>query len=525
MFDAIVIGSGFGGAIIGCRLAEKGLKVLILERGKWWTKETYPREPGDEWIWSPKAPEKFHGWLDLRRFKKMAVAQGAAVGGGSLIYANVSTEAPPKVFESGWPAEITYNELKPYYDKVAKFMNVQKVPANQWNPRMKLVKEAAEKAGFKDRFRQLELAVSFDPNLQYDFKSRPDPAKSTQFTNAQGVQQGTCAHLGECDIGCPVYAKNTLDKNYIPWAMKHAADVRALHLVTNIEPQDSGFKVSFDRLDKGGREPGSETGKRVIIAAGSLGSTELLLRCKRITKSLPKISDAIGRGWSSNGDFLTPATYLGRAIIPNRGPTISSVIDFLDGSQNGQVFWVQDGGFPNLFGMYYRDLSARLANQSENQNLLEGFQAASVLQHLITLSANFDLLKFVMPWFSQAVDAADGQLHLDDSGQLNLKWDVQRSLPAFNEVVEMHKRLSQVTGGLALVPPGWTIAHDLITPHPLGGCRMANLPSDGVVNHAGKVFGYENLYVGDGAVLPRAVGVNPSRTIGAVAERIAALMN
>jgi len=102
-FDVIVIGSGFGGAITGCRLAQKNKKVLILERGKEWTKDTYPRNIEDEWIWSNTSPEKYHGWTDLRTFKGMAVITGAGVGGGSLIYANVSAIPPKSVFQAGHP--------------------------------------------------------------------------------------------------------------------------------------------------------------------------------------------------------------------------------------------------------------------------------------------------------------------------------------------------------------------------------------------------------------------------------------
>ena len=159
--------------------------------------------------------------MDLRLFPNMGIAQGAAVGGGSLIYANISCEAPAEVFKDGWPAEIKYDEIKPYYDKVAKFMNVQKVPANQWSERMRLMKRAAGAICQGNRFEQLDLAVTFDPDWTYDQDDPHNLAKSKTFVNAQGVEQGTCVHLGNCDIGCDVYAKNTLDRNYIPWAEKH----------------------------------------------------------------------------------------------------------------------------------------------------------------------------------------------------------------------------------------------------------------------------------------------------------------
>jgi cholesterol oxidase len=514
-FDAIVIGSGFGGAITGCRLAEAGYKVLILERGRRWDKNSYPRKPGDMWLWNHDHPERENGWIDFHDFPHMGVAAGAAVGGGSLIYASISCEAPPHIFEKGWPPEITYAELKPYYDTVASFMNVQKVPVNQWTTRMRLMQEGAQKTGFGDRFQQLELAVTFDPQWTYEQDDPFNPAKSKTFQNAQGVEQGTCVHLANCDIGCEVYAKNTLDRNYIPWAEKHGADVRELHLVTNVEPAAGGYKVSYDQIAGGKRVAGSQTARLVIVAAGSLGSTELLLRCREATGSLPNVSQFLGRNWSSNGDFLTPAFYP-RNIDPSRGPTIASAINFLDGSQDNQTFWIEDGGFPNLV----RDFL-----QAERGSLWVKALLEVLNQHL----RGAEPFRNVMPWFAQGVDAANGVLSLKHSflkrrPELTLDWDVTKSREAIDTIVAMHKRLAAATGGTPVVPPTWSLESKLITPHPLGGCNMGDSAEDGVVNHKGEVFGYPNLYVADAAVIPEALGVNPSRTIGALAERTAKII-
>jgi cholesterol oxidase len=345
-------------------------------------------------------------------------------------------------------------------------------------------------------------------------------AKSKRFTNAQGVEQGTCVHLGNCDIGCDVDARNTLDRNYLPWAEKHHAEVRPLHLVTNIEPIDGGYKVSFDRLEHGNRVSGSQTAPIVIVAAGSLGSTELLLRCRDLTKSLPAISRCLGQGWSSNGDFLTPALYSDRAVHPSFGPTITCVIDFLDGSEGGQEFWIQDGGFPNLIaGML----------KSEGTGVKRGFMAQMLLMSIQHLLQGAEPAANVMPWFAQGVDAADGQMKLAKhllTGEwfLDLKWDLAKSKKVMDEIIGMHLRLSAATKGHPVVPPTWTVFHYLITPHPLGGCNVATMADTGVVNHAGEVFGYRNLYVCDGAVIPEALGVNPSRTIAALAERTAKII-
>ena len=519
-FDVIVIGSGFGGAITACRLAEANYKVLVLERGRRWDKTSYPRQPNDMWTWNHDAPEKEHGWLDLRVFPHMAVAQGAGVGGGSLIYANISCEAPSSVFTTGWPPEITYAELKPYYDKVAKFMNVQQVPDNQWTNRMKLMQDGANKIGKGDRFRKLELAVSFDPAFTYD---QPDPfnvINSKRFINEQGVEQGTCVHLGNCDIGCDADAKNTLDRNYIPWAEKHGADVRPLHLVTDIEPIDGGYKVSFDQIDSGTRQPGSQTARIVIVAAGSMGSTELLLRCREANKSLPNISPFLGSHWSSNGDFLTPAFYSDRQPNPSQGPTIACAIDFLDRSVDGQSFWIEDGGFPNLLKDYLTRLDNSPQKNLAAKLLLDAFR------HMLTGNQG---ITNVMPWFAQGVDAADGTMSLHHSlltGEpcLAMQWDIGKSKQVIDTIVAMHLQLSAATGGHPVVPPTWSLLHMLITPHPLGGCGMGTSVLNGVTNHAGEVFNYKNLYVIDGAIVPEALGVNPSRTIGALAERAAALI-
>jgi cholesterol oxidase len=520
-YDVIVIGSGFGGAVTACRLAERGQRVLVLERGRRWEVGDFPRGVSPNWVWDHFQPHRFNGWLDLRFFRGMAVAQGAGVGGGSLVYANVSVEAGKEAFDDGWPPEITAEELAPYYDRVGRMLNVQTIPENQATERFKLAREAAEALGHGARFRALPLATTFDPEWNWGLDDPTNPKHSKTWVNAQGQTQGTCIHCGNCCIGCQVRAKNTLDLNYIPWAERHGAEVRSLHLVTRIEPDGHGYRVGYDRLEKGKRLPGSVTGRRVILAAGSLGSTELLLRARNQHRTLPQVSRALGRGWSSNGDFLTPSFYNGRRVSPTRGPTISCAIDFLDGSEGGSRFFIEDGGWPDLLAAQFANV-LRIPVESKRWQI--------VLGALGQLARTCDPQKNIMPWFAQGVDAADGMLYLGRAlgapwkRELKLRWRIGPSRKVIQAIVAMHKRLAEATGGKAHVPEAWSLFQSLITPHPLGGCRMGVSPEDGVVDHRGEVFGHPGLFVADGAIIPRAIGLNPSRTIAALAERIAEVM-
>jgi cholesterol oxidase len=299
-FDVAIVGSGFGGAVCGARLAEAGYRVVILERGRRWQPHEYPRNPDDAWTWDHEHPERRQGWFDLRIFPNMTVVGGAGVGGGSLVYANISVEAEPDTFANGWPAEISFDELAPHYARVGQTMNVQKVPPSQWPARTKLLKEAAEALGYGARFRPLELAVTFDKDWTYDQADPHAPALSKRVVNAQGQVQGTCVHLGDCDIGCEVGARNTLDLNYIPIAEQHGAVVRPLHIVRRVRPVDGGYQVYFQAIENGGLVPDTLTARLVIVAAGSLGSTELLLQCQQLDMGHAALRDG-RRGTTTEG--------------------------------------------------------------------------------------------------------------------------------------------------------------------------------------------------------------------------------
>ena len=489
--------------------------MLVLERGREWAVQDYPSVSDRHWIWDDERPERDNGWIDLRAFRNMAVIQGAGVGGGSLVYANVFIEAEAHAFADGWPSGLDLGALRDGYARTGEMLEVRTLPEGQLTERFKAVREAAAACGFGDRFRKLELAVRFDDAWTYCVPEPHDPSHSVRVRNVHGIEQGTCVHCGDCEIGCPVQARNTLDLNYLARARREGAEIRALHLVSHVAASDRGYSVHFERLEDGARVPGEVAADEVYLAAGSLGTTEILLRSRDVFRTLGRISGRLGHGWSANGDFLTLAMHRDRAVLPTRGPTVSCAVSFLDGSVAGQRFFVEDLGFPDRLGDIVREVARR------NPLLSSVFAAFGKLS-----SRHFPLDR-TMPWFSQAVDASDGILSLrrrpspPDRWKLDLDWRPEASKPVMDAIVAMHRKLGEANGGVLIVPPSWTLARYLITPHPLGGARMADSAADGVVDQWGEVFGHPGLYVVDGAAIPRPIGLNPSRTIAAVAERIA----
>jgi cholesterol oxidase len=473
-----------------------------------------------------RRPEKQNGWLDLRFFKRMMVAQAAGVGGGSLAYSSVHLEAHPALFGQDWPAEVTYAELKPYYDTVGKMLNLQTLPDGQLSERLKLAREAATALGHADRFAKAPLAVSFSPEWSYQLEDPFDRRHSKAFTNAHGQRQGTCIHLGNCDIGCDVRAKNGLDLTYLAAAERRGCEVRPLHIVRRLETVDGGYRVEFDRIEqKQLVRGGGETAPRVFVAAGSLGSTELLLRARDEHKTLPNLSPALGRRWSPNANVLSLAGYPdGDRVRQSVGPTITSVIDFMDGDAVGERFVIEDDGFPSLL---LNAVRASMGGSGDGDDL-GGDLGRSLLERLEEAVLGKDAARGLMLWLGAGVDAGDGELRLDRSWvppfrqTLELAWNPDDSRGVVEAIQGIHRQMSEATGGKPASGLGWRVFRSLLTLHPLGGCRMAATADTGVVNHLGEVFGYPNLYVVDGAIVPTPIGRNPSHTIAALAERVAA---
>jgi len=512
-FDAVVIGSGFGGAVSALRLAEGGYKVLVLERGRRWVRDQYPSVTRKDWLWNEARPAETNGWLDIRLHGNIGTVAAAGVGGGSLHFANVVIDAHEDFFRAGWPPEINFQVLAPYYQKVSDVLHPRRIPSNQFSNRTRLLKEAALLAGFAAQYEEVDLNIKFDDNYSYDASREPRAEDSVKTPNADGIQQGFCVHLGQCVLGCPVEARNTLALNYIPRAEKKGAEVRPLHIVRNIEPIAEGYRVHFDRIEQGKLKPGSVTGRIVVVSGGSIGSTELLLRCQKQHKSLPNLGKMLGARWCTNANYLSPAFH-DRKVYPSRGPTITAGIRFFgDNNYKGSRFMIEDGGVPDLLVQYQENLK----NPSGDA---QKFAAALGALYRGLLQQPFDNL---MPWFAQGRDQPIGKFRVEKKffglwGDyvLRLDWKTSGARKVLDGIQEVHRKLADKTGGKFIIQN----PDAFITPHPLGGVPLGSSSADGVVNHFGETFAYRNLYVADGSIMPAPVGHNPSKTIAALSERI-----
>ena len=514
-FDAVIIGSGFGGAVSALRLAEGGYRVLVLERGRRWRREEYPSITRSDWLWNEAHPERSNGWLDIRQHGNIGTVAGAGVGGGSLHFANVVIDALEDFFQVGWPPEITFGVLAPYYKKVSDVLQPTKIPANQFSNRTKLLKEAAQLAGFGALYDEVELGIKFNPNYAYDAENEPRAEDSVMSVNADGLQQGFCVHLGQCELGCPVEARNTLALNYIPRAEKKGAEVRALHVGRNIEPISGGYRVHFDRISQGILKRESITGRLVIVSGGSIGSTELLLRCQKQHKSLPNLGKMMGAKWCTNANYLSPAFHTGRKVYPSRGPTITAGLRFFgDNNYKGSRFMIEDGGVPDLLFEYKENLKNPTGDAQRFGDAIRELYKG----------LNQQPFENLMPWFAQGRDEPIGKFRVErwffglfGEWVLRLNWDRNGARKVLDGIQEVHRKLAEKTGGNFIIQ----LPDAAITPHPLGGCPIGRSIDDGVVNHLGETFAYRNLYVADGSIMPAPVGHNPSKTIAALSERIA----
>ena len=564
-YEAVVIGSGFGGSVNFCRLAQKwGNKTLLLERGKRYPKGSFPRTPKQfsESFWSmegesverPKHIRKKHtlGLFDIRLFKKMDAVFSAGLGGGSLIYANVFLEPPEEVFQQGWPKKLTKKTLQPYYNVAKQVLGARPVPSWKNDGRRRIVRTELFQDFAKHEQRDSKLAdICVFFGNQYSYQGADKPLDiGMQETNRYGAVQTSCTYCAECDVGCNTHSKNTLDLNYLyAGENHHGGKILTECLAEKIVPLGAdgkddpnadgahGYRIEFRNF--GTKQTESCLTRRVILSAGTFGTNELLLRCRDVFKTLPKISRQLGKWFSGNGDFLSFVPAGQKPADPNYGPVITQYTDYhlFNNFQRSRGFVFEDASYPAFLAWFIEGAypagwlrkGIRLLKQFVGwlKNLIITGSWAGELGHNVHELLAGDLSRNSSVLLCMGLDKGDGALTLNTKGRIDLDWPQSTSMELYQAILDAGERFRAFVKAKWFVPlPTWNmpVRHN-VTVHPLGGCILADNADQGVVSadkkNRGEVFGYQGLYVADGSILPGAVGANPIATITAAAEWIA----
>jgi cholesterol oxidase len=538
-YPVVVIGSGYGGGIAASRLARSGRLVCVLERGKEFQPGEYPdTQPEVLREFQADLPDKHiglrTGLYDFHVNDDINVFVGCGLGGTSLLNANVSLRAEPRVFDDPrWPQELRNDlatSLDQGYRRAEEMLKPTPYPAGQPPlPKLQALEKSA--SAFNGKFYRPPVNVTFQDGV-----------------NHVGVQQQACKLCGDCVTGCNHAAKNTLIMNYLPDARNHGAEIYTQVGVRRLERKDGRWLVHYQVLDSGREKWDSPTlfvsADLVVLAAGTLGSTEILLRSK--AAGLP-VSDRVGHNFTGNGDVLAfsynsneniNGVGFGAMPVEGRepvGPCITGIIDLRNQPHLEDGMVIEEGSTPGAVSGF---LPLTFAATAPGHGVDTDIDAADFVRERrqelesLTCGPYFGAVRNTQTYLVMTHDDGAGHMVLKDD-RLRINWPKVGRQPIFTTVSERLEQATRPLGGIYLPNPLWSehTNHNLVTVHPLGGCVMATAAEHGVVNHKGQVFSknqgtevYDNLYVADGSVIPRPLGVNPLLTISAVAERCIALL-
>lgn len=526
-YDVIVVGSGYGGAVMAARLAP-GRRLAVLERGKEWQPADFPSALTGA-LGEFRSGTKPLGLFDYRLGSTVDVLTGNGLGGTSLINANVVI-APDRDIFGRWPSAIQTDyasgTMDVYEARVRQMLAVDAIVEGDelrknWFHRSTTM--ARQRAGAVVTPRNLSIAV----NLR----------KYQQQLNAQGVMQSPCSRCGDCVTGCRVGAKNTLDVNYLPLAKSAGAEIFTRMEVEWLERlADGRWSVHYiSRPDAITTVRGTVTTTSVVLAAGSLGSTQILLRSK--AQGLT-VSPTLGTRFSSNGDLLgfayntnvqTNVMGFGAGSPPfgeaRVGPTITTAADYRGDATIGNRFLIEEGAIPAALVD-----AVRLAMPAA-AGTMSDFSATQRITRDLSSRRTDGALNHSMVYLGIGHDSASGRVELDSAGNAKVVWPTIMQEPFVARMrTEMTQHAQRFGGKFADSPRTSPIfGGAMTTVHPLGGCPMADRSEDGVVNANGQVYDpragsqglYAGLYVMDGAIAPASIGANPLLTIAALAERAA----
>jgi cholesterol oxidase len=514
-YDWLVIGSGFGGSVSALRLAEKGYSVGVLECGRRFADDEFPKSTADlkRYFWNPRLGMK--GIFRLTTFKDVSVVSGCGVGGGSLGYANTLYVPPKQFFEDRqWAGMKDWEtELAPHYAEAQRMLGVVENPHE--DPADQLLRELGRELGVDESYKRTPVGIYFGERG----RTVPDP-----YFGGDGPERTGCLLCGRCMVGCEHGAKNTLVKNYLWFAEKRGADVMPERTVIDIRPigagdGSEGYEVESVRSGAWLRKQRKVHRTRgVVVAAGPLGTNRLLAKC-RLEGSLPALSPRLGELVRTNSESILTVT------VPEDYPdnliervAITSSIYPDPNTHIETVTYGDDGDSMRLLYTLLTGDGTRVTRPLKllGQLALHPRRLAKILfaKHW----SRRTIILLVMQTLDNAI-ALRPRKGPFGSFWLQTEQDPERPVPTFIPIANKAAEwFAKRTGGIAQSSVTEALFNIPTTAHILGGAVIAPDPSQGVIDDAQRVFGYENLLVCDGAAVPANVGVNPSLTITALAE-------
>ncbi|WP_369196023.1 GMC family oxidoreductase N-terminal domain-containing protein [Streptomyces djakartensis] len=532
-YDVIVVGSGFGGSVTALRLTEKGYRVGVLEAGRRFTRETLPRNSWDlkNYLWAPKLG--MYGIQRIHLLGNVMVLAGAGVGGGSLNYANTLYVPPTPFFEDPQWRDITdwQDELAPYYDQARRMLGVRLNPT--MTPSDVHLKAAAEKMGCGDTFHLAPVGVFFGDGEDADgtVKAKPGEEVPDPYFGGAGPARKACAECGECMTGCRHGAKNTLNENYLHLAEKAGAVVHPLTTVVSVtDDSRGGYAVATLPTDGGRKAKGrTYTARQVVLAAGTYGTQTLLHRMKA-GGQLPRLSARLGELTRTNSEALVGAQTDDRRYRKahgapradfTRGVAITSSIH---PDANTHIEPVRYGKGSNSMGSL-SILQVPYAGRNSGTSRVLGFVAHAARHPLLTLRSLSNRRWSERTIIGLVMQSLDNSLttYLKPSGVGRGLLTARQGHGSPNPkqikaATEGASALAAEINGFAGSNVGELMGTPL-TAHFLGGCPIGDSRETGVIDPYHRLYGHPGISVVDGAAVSANLGVNPSLTITAQAER------